>query len=260
MYPAIWRRTVSMRTMIKPFVPGFAMRARQQWIDMRQLWLGTRSVYPRHCPVCDFQGAFKAHGSPPRVDGRCPSCGSLERHRLLWLWMRQHHARLDEPVLHFAPEPVLAQRFGALFKQYVTADLFRRADIKLNIERIDKPQGSVGTVICNHVLEHVDDFAALSELHRILQPGGRLVVSAPIVWGWGKTYEAPEAVTPQLKLAHYGHPDHRRYYGRDFIDRVLAAGFLLEEEVTAEGPSVLRHALLRGEKFFIFNKPARNQK
>jgi len=99
----------------------------------------------------------------------------------------------------------------------------------------------------------VDDRAALSELHRVLVLGGVLIASVPIVEGWDTTYENRSIVDPIERDLHFGQSDHVRYYGRDFRTRLSEAGFAVEE-VTAEGPYVIKHALLRGEKLFICSK------
>lgn len=223
------------------------------------LALAVKPLFRRRCPVCGFEGYFTHFGRPPRLDACCPNCGSLERHRLFWLWFKEAQPKFVEPVLHFAAEPIVEERLRLICQVYETADLFNdRADIKLNIEQIDKEDQSVGTVICNHVLEHVDDVSALKEIHRILKDDGLLIASVPIVEGWERSYENPSIQDPALRDLHFGQFDHVRFYGRDFRDRLNAAGFDFEE-ITAEGEAVIKYSLLRGEKFFLCkkNKPGR---
>lgn len=213
----------------------------------------SRPIHPRTCPLCNYHGQFTHYGRPLRADAMCPSCGSLERHRLFWLWFQQ--SGIQQPVLHFAPEPMLQSRLRPRFPEYRTADPFMTgADLKLNIEEIDLPSACVKTIICAHVLEHVDDRKALLELYRILAPGGVAVLSVPIVEGWDVTYEVPTITDPQARLMHYGQDDHVRFYGRDFRDRVKEAGFELSE-FTAEGPEVVEFGLMRGDKVFLGRKP-----
>jgi len=183
---------------------------------------------------------------PRRIDARCPSCGSLERHRLFWLWFAREAAGLAEPILHFAPEKVLAERLARLYARYSTADLFDPADLKLDIENIDLPTATIRTVICNHVLEHVSDTKALGEICRVLSEDGRLIASVPIVEGWDQTYEDDSITTPIEREVHFGQFDHVRYYGSDFRDRLRRAGFSRIDEVTAQGRDVVNYGLLRG--------------
>lgn len=211
----------------------------------------------RSCPICGYTGYFAPVGQPPRLEAKCPQCGSKERHRLFWLWFAGRQDKLAEPILHFAPERTLAERLRKIYPEYRTADLYRDADLELDIENIDLPDGSQNTVICNHVLEHVDDRKALGELARVLSPAGRLICSVPIIEGWEETYENDAVTAPQERALHFGQKGHVRYYGRDFRDRLREAGFTRIEEITAEGAAVVEFGLWRGEKFFVCSKPRR---
>jgi SAM-dependent methyltransferase len=233
----------ALKQSLRPFVPDIL-------ISLRKL----RSLHPRTCPLCGYNGYFLHQGRPPRLDALCGRCGSLERHRLFWLWFGGERSKLCEPILHFAPEPVVRNNLSRLYSRYATADLNGEADLTLNIESIDLPSGSVNTVICNHVLEHVSDRKALAEIHRVLSPHGLLVASVPIVEGWDQTYENDSITSPLERELHFGQFDHVRVYGRDFRDRLHAAGFSTIDEVTAHGRDVVTYGLLRGEKIFVCRK------
>lgn len=57
------------------------------------------------------------------------------------------------------------------------------ADVLYDGQRLPLADGSVDNVLCNQVLEHVfEPTAFLSELRRVLRPGGRLMVTVPFVW------------------------------------------------------------------------------
>jgi SAM-dependent methyltransferase len=76
-------------------------------------------------------------------------------------------------------------------------------------------------VICAEVLEHIaDDGRALSELARVLKPGGDLVVSVPRAW--------PERIcwrlAPDYSAANGGHV--RIYRKKDLMAGLTAAGFM----------------------------------
>lgn len=235
------------------------MKHRLSWllVFLRALPRMLKAARPQHvrsCTVCGYTGYFVPVGKPPRLDAMCRRCGSKERHRLFWLWFNGRQDALAGPILHFAPERALAERLRKICPDYRTADLHKDADLKLDIEAIDLPSGSLNTIICNHVLEHVDDRKALGELARVLSPAGRLVCSVPIIEGWEKTYENDAVTTAQDRTLHFGQKGHVRYYGRDFRDRLRAAGFTRIEEITAEGPAVAEFGLWRGEKIFICSK------
>lgn len=242
---------MSIKRVVKPFVPKSLLTAR---LNLLTVMNAVKPFHERRCPICGYEGYFAAFGRPPRPDARCKRCGSLERHRLFWLWFKGDKSKMEEPILHFAPEPILRDQLRRIYSDYKTADLFDVADLNLNIEQIDLPTGSLNTVICNHVLEHVSDRKALAEIYRVLSDKGRLVCSVPIVEGWESTYENDSISTPRERELHFGQHDHVRYYGRDFRDRLRAAGFVNIEEVTASGQDVVDYGLVRGEKFFICSK------
>ncbi len=211
--------------------------------------------YPRQCTVCGHEGRFFAYGYPLVADILCPSCGSLERHRLLTLMDAREKLFAGKDVLHFAPEACLRGYLADQRpKSYRTADLFAsNVDLKLNIEQIDLPDATADVILCLHVLEHVDDRKAIAELHRILRPGGVLVAMFPIVEGWQETFEDSTKTTPEDRLLYFGQHDHARFFGSDARSRLAAPGFTVTE-FTAEEPDVSRHGLQRGEKIFICRK------
>lgn len=214
-------------------------------------------VTPRTCPICGFHGLFQVFGNPPRFDARCSGCSSLERHRLFALHIqRDGFFVLTHRVLHFAPKVQLTALILGLVAHYETADLSDRriTTHQVNIEATGLPSGHYDRIICNHVLEHVDDAKALAEMFRMLKPGGKAVLTTPIVEGWAITYENPAIVTSADRQLHFGQADHVRIYGRDLRDRIRAAGFDLTE-TTAVEPDVLTYGLMRGETLFIATKP-----
>ena len=208
----------------------------------------------KHCPCCSYTGIFEAYGHPPRYGSLCPSCGSLERHRLLMLYNKTENLFFGKDIFHFAPEPFLSHIISQKAKRYLTADYAaNRADLTLNIEKIEQPDEGWDIILCCHVLEHVNDQMALAELNRILRKNGRLLIMVPVIEGWDKTYENSAIVTIKDKQLHFGQFDHVRYYGRDFRNRLKDAGFNFNE-YTAFGADCAEYGLLRGEKIFICKK------
>lgn len=182
------------------------------------------------CPCCDssFSGFLPHRG---RSCAKCPRCGSLERHRLLWLFLERETDLFRTPggaLLHIAPEYAFMRRLsrtGGL--RYVTGDLDSAlASHKLDV--MDLPFGaeSFDFLMCNHVLEHVeDDRRALTEFNRVLKPGGWAILMCPVDYRREVTLEDPAVVTPEDRHRAYGQSDHVRLYGRDYPDRLAAAGF-----------------------------------
>jgi SAM-dependent methyltransferase len=228
-----------------------------RWKLLRETLQLARSSkpYPRSCTICGYDGYFLPVGRPIRSEARCPSCSSLERHRNLKLWFdRNHHLFRSADVLHFAPEMCVTRFVKPASGSYVTADLEPgRCNLTINIEQIKLPDHRFDIVLCSHVLEHVNDRTALSELYRIIRPGGALVIMVPVIEGWPATFEDSAITNAADRELYFGQSDHVRLYGADVRRRIIAAGFELEEHTAIE-PYVAKHGLLRGDKVFVAHR------
>ena len=218
-------------------------------------------LYPkgRYCPVCGKSlNRFKTFGLMPREDAQCPHCGSLERHRFLWLFLEGTDLFDDKPkkMLHIAPEkclePTLQTRLG---ENYLTADLSNpEAMIKMDICDIQFPDQSFDVIYCSHVLEHVmDDRRAMKEFFRVLKDRGWAILNVPITSE--KTFEDSSIVDPEERLKAFGQEDHVRRYGPDYIDRLRESGFtvkVIEVDHLANSEQAKRMGLTRatGEIYF----------
>jgi SAM-dependent methyltransferase len=206
----------------------------------------------RACPVCGYEGRFSPVRHKPGI--WCPSCDSRPRHRLFQLWLEREGLPEGARVLHFAAEPLIDAWLRPRVAEYVTADINDRYEAVIDITAMDLPDERFDAVIANHVLEHVDDRAALAEMARVLAPGGLAILTVPLVEGWEETLERAEWTSAQDRARYYTDPAHLRLYGRDFRERIAAAG-LAPSEFTALEPDVSRHGLHRGEKIFFGRKP-----
>jgi SAM-dependent methyltransferase len=183
-----------------------------------------------YCPVCGKTSYFKPFGNPPRQKSYCIHCGSVERHRLSWLFFRKKTNLFDKTekkILHVAAEPCFESRLKKMFKKnYITADLYNPdAMVKMDITDIGYPDESFDIVICNHVLEHVsNDIKAMGEFHRVLKKNGWAILLVPIA-DIDITYEDFSITTEVGRLRAFGQGDHVRKYGRDYIGRLKSAGF-----------------------------------
>ena len=188
------------------------------------------------CPVCGKHfRKFLPYGYGKAMDNRlCPNCLSLERHRLIWLYLKQRSNFFTAPlkVLHFAPEQPFLKRFKALKNlDYTTADLDSPiADLHLDVTNIDLPDNQYDVVICNHVLEHVNDVnKAFTEIKRILKPGGWAILMVPINPNVD-TWEDPSITDPEERKRCFGQYDHVRQFGRDYAQVLEKAGFKVDAD------------------------------
>lgn len=224
------------------------------------------------CPVCGARyRRFLPYGYvQSRSNALCPHCLSLERHRLLWLYLTRETDLLRSAprTLHIAPEVCLMRhlkrRFARCPEQYVTADLESPlADLHFDVQRIPLPDASFDFVICNHLLEHVaDDRQALRELYRILRPGGRGILLSPVELTRAHTYEDDTIVDPAERTRIFGQYDHRRIYGADYPDRLRDAGFEAEDidyAASFSDEERRRYALPADHIYAVRKRPAGDQ-
>jgi SAM-dependent methyltransferase len=217
------------------------------------------------CPICErgFRKFLPYGRINPRPNALCPNCLSLERHRLIWLYLKDRsaffHAKLD--VLHIAPEACFISRFEKIHgDRYITADIESPlAKVKMDIHEIPFNQNSFDVVLCNHVLEHVrDDIKAMREIERVLKPGAFAILQVPFFNPVPDvTFEDNSVTDPREREKLFGQDDHVRKYGRDYMNRIQRAGlYAVEEKYVNELPDETRkkYGLAKGEMIYRANK------
>lgn len=188
------------------------------------------------CPVCEHTfRTFLPYGRKARSNALCPNCLSLERHRMMWLFLKNETSFFKKPfdVLHIAPELCFIDRFEKIHaEQYITADIESPlAKVKLDVHDIPFEENKFDVVFCNHVMEHVaDDIKAMSEIYRVLKPGGFAILQVPLFYPLlDKTYEDDTIILPADREKAFGQSDHVRMYGKDYSDRLRSVGFKVDE-------------------------------
>ncbi|MBR4404596.1 MAG: class I SAM-dependent methyltransferase [Clostridiales bacterium] len=183
-----------------------------------------------------------------RQDVICDCCRSAPRQRIIAEWAEQNIELLESSkILYFAPELSMMLWFKKHGIRVTTADLFdKRTDLKLDLTAIDLPDSSEDIIFCNHVLEHVYDYkVALSELHRVLKEGGRLIISFPVNYEFDEVHEEKTG-SAEERIRLFGQDDHLRVFGKDSRKILEEAGFevgsiglegLPEEIVPVTGPA-----------------------
>lgn len=191
-----------------------------------------------------------------------PSTLSLERHRLLWLYLKNEtdFFSVEKKVLHFAPEQAFYKRFRKMSNlDYVTTDLNSPlADVKADICNLPFKDNEFDIILCNHVLEHIpDDRKAMEELYRILKPGGFGVFQIPQDLNRETTFEDDSINDKKERAKIFGQYDHVRIYGRDYFDKLRSVGFKVEEvDYTARlsEDEIIKYCLAKGEIIPVVKK------
>lgn len=174
-------------------------------------------------------------GIVKRNNALSPQSLSLERHRLLWLYLKKKTSFFTDnaKMLHIAPE----QCFYKLFRDmknldYTTADLNSPlADVKMDLHDIPFNDNTFDVIFCNHVLEHVnDDIKCIGEIYRVLKPGGWAILQSPVDINRKITLEDPNIASEADREKFYWQKDHVRLFGLDYKDKLESPGFIVKVE------------------------------
>jgi len=218
------------------------------------------------CPVCEGKfRKFLPYGYVNvRSEALCPGCLSLERHRLMWLFLKNktNFFTHQQKVLHIAPEQSFLKRFKKLGNlDYYTADLESPiADYKCDVQELPFDEFTYNVVICNHVLEHVPDhMKAMKEILRVLKPGGYAILQVPADFNREKTFEDNTITDKKERTRIFGQYDHVRVYGKDYLEIIKSAGFIIDAPNYLDelSPDIkTRFSLYINEFMYAFRKPA----
>ena len=198
----------------------------------------------------------------PRDNALSPGTLSLERHRLLWLYLNNETNFFSKTlkVLHVAPEQCFYKLFKNLKKiNYTTFDLNSPlADIKGDICNLPFKENSFDFILCNHVLEHInDDNKAMKELYRVLNKNGTAILQVPINQKSSKTLEDSSIVDKKERIEKFGQYDHIRLYGLDYFKKLESFGFkvnpLKYSKEFTEG-EIIKYGLIKDEIIPICKK------
>jgi len=234
---------------LKEFIPYWlAKKLKGAYQKFSALILSGKTYY---CPYCknsfrrfrpggiDLPVIYekKIIGAGYRLNDVCPRCNSLDRDRLIYLFLTQKTNLLSAPltVFHVAPEGCIRAMISSLPNityeagmKYHQGFYYDKNTSILDISNLDFEDETFDVIICNHVLEHIqDDLKAMGELYRILKPGGWAILQVPISKILENTFEDPEVKTPEEREKIFGQFDHVRIYGQDYVKRLENSGFIV---------------------------------
>lgn len=135
----------------------------------------------KFCPVCGARpDKFLTFGSAKHSDARCPSCNSLKKHRLFWIYFQCHlYRRLTSGTKHFlhiTPDAYLAKLFQEIPEiDYISADVDSpSAMVKIDLTKIQFADSRFDTIIYSN--DRIpDNRIFIQEMFRVLRPKGFLI-------------------------------------------------------------------------------------
>jgi SAM-dependent methyltransferase len=216
------------------------------------------------CPVCGKSySKFLSYGTYNRDGVLCPGDLTLERHRLMWLYLKDFSNFFTAEklsILHIAPEQCFHKKFQQQKNlDYLTADLVSPiADLHFDLHSIPLEDNRFDVVFCNHVMEHVDDpLQCMKELYRVLKPGGWAIMQVPQDVNRLETFEDKNITSPEDREKYYWQKDHVRLFGMDYPNWLEKAGFrteVFDKESKVGADKIERYRLMKKEILYIFHK------
>lgn len=225
------------------------------------------------CPICkNKMSNFSTHKFPkgnPLKDMICFYCGSMVRHRAIYLYLNKNNifkTTKNIKILHFAPEWYFYNKFKKNKNiDYNPCDFnpnqkqFEKMTVqKVDITNIPYEDNYFDLIICNHVLEHViNDTKAMNELYRVLKPKGFGILQVPLDYNRDKTFEDENITEPEEREKNFGQWDHVRWYGKDYPKKLKSAGFKVKEDKFVENlgdENIRKYGLLKSEILYIVSK------
>ena len=216
------------------------------------------------CPVCNYSlSSFFPYRRSTRSNALCTNCLSLERHRFLYLYLKDIKKIFVQniSILHIAPEICFIEKFREQKKfKYITADLESPlADIKMDIHAIPYEDNYFDVILCSHVFEHIDDdISALKEIGRVLKKNGFGIIMIPFYYPIPKmTYEDKSITKPRERELHFGQSDHLRKYGKDFKERFELSGMdvkIIKPEKILDSSQMKKYVINKSDIIILVSK------
>ena len=264
-----------MLKIIKRYLPKILINTIYKFLHFYRTTLLKGNNY--FCPICKFKASkflpygqdhdaikkFKIIGMGYRINALCPNCFSKDRERLVYLFLekllKQKVINFDSKIIHFSPESSLENNFfRKKFINYTTADIvIGKCDVDIDLQNFEYKEKNFDLVICNHVLEHIeDDMIAIKNIYSILKPGGFALLQVPLSTLIDKDFKKNEFNTKKEKLNLYGQVDHVRIFSeKNYLKKIEQNGFILAiDEMFQEKKILPSHGLNNSEKVIFVKK------
>tara|TARA_Y100001970_G_C14110263_1_gene790467 strand:+ start:45 stop:839 length:795 start_codon:yes stop_codon:yes gene_type:complete len=264
-----------MLKLIKSYLPKLIIDIIYKYLHFYRLFFLKGNNF--FCPICKFKASkflpygkdyeaikkFKIIGMGFRENAICPNCFSKDRERLSYLFLEslisKKSINFSSKILHFSPENSLERNFfRKKFSNYFTADIIKnKSDFVIDLQNFNFKEKNFDLVICNHVLEHIeDDILALKNIFSILKPGGIAILQAPVSTIIDIDFKKEGVTSNADRLKFYGQTDHVRIYSeKNFLQKIKNIGFEFNiNEMINEKNNLPSYGLNKMEKVIFATK------
>ena len=206
------------------------------------------------CNVCSKDTKGYLAGFFPKLSLTCINCFSEDKQRMISRYLDDFNFE-SKKILHFSPEPCLVDYIEKKkSNEYILGDINPSKGIKkINIENIDYQDNYFDLIICSHVLEHVNDDLAISNLKRVLKKNGIALILFPIIDAWKKTYRNKDIKNKTDRNFHFLQWDHLHLFGRDVEEKLSGDGFELKR-IIPFGEECVKFGISQGNSLFVLKK------
>lgn len=242
-----------MKKIIKKNLPKILLSLIQNIVLLLRLFNYKKPIF--FCKVCNQNTKGYLTGFFPKLTIACQNCFSEGKHRIIASYLNNYKFN-NKKILHFAPEDCLVKFIEKQTKntEYIKADIIQNNDIvKVDIEKIEFQNNYFDLIICSHVLEHVNDKVAISNIKRVLKKNGEALLMFPIIESWEKTYRNDRIIKPQERELHFEQYDHLHLFGKDIEKTLTEENFLLKK-IIPFGEETVKYGYDKGETLFIIKK------